>query len=259
MKSSLALLAAAVGTVTAHYNFESLIVNGQGTNPYEYVRRVKNSNSPVEVATSPNMICNVGGNDADSRAATKTYTVKPGDQVGFDINSDLGHPGPLNVYMSKAPSGVSASNYLGDGDWFKVYAATTSRIDQQQGLQWTTFPNSQGVHNFTFTLPSTLPPGEYLLRGEHIGLHGAGSFGGAQFYMGCAQLKVEGNGNGTPSPLVKIPGVYTGNEPGVLIGIYWPIPTVYQNPGPATWPNRCEDHTINLWGRASDGDCTPSR
>ncbi|KEY64195.1 hypothetical protein S7711_03485 [Stachybotrys chartarum IBT 7711] len=258
MKSAILVLAAAAAPVFAHYNFESLIVNGVGTGPYEYVRRVKNSNSPVESVTSPNMVCNVGGNDADSRAATRTYTVAPGAQIGFDVNSDMGHPGPLAVYMSRAPTGVAASDYLGDGEWFKVYQATTRSISPSTGLSWATFPNNVGVQNFTFTLPSQLPPGDYLVRPEHIALHGAGSFGGAQFYLGCAQIRVTGNGNGVPSPTVRFPGAYNGREPGILIGLYWPVPTSYVAPGPATWPNRCEDHTNNFWGSASDGDCTPS-
>ncbi|KAH7324723.1 glycoside hydrolase [Stachybotrys elegans] len=259
MKSSLLVALAAVAPAFAHYNFESLIVNGQSTGPYEYVRRVKNSNSPVENASSPNMICNVGGNDADSRAATKTYTVAPGAQIGFNVNANLGHPGPLYVYMSKAPSGVSASDYLGDGEWFKVYALTTDRIDPNTGLSWASFPNSQGITNFSFTLPQNLPAGDYLVRPEHIGLHGAGTFGGAQFYMGCAQIRVTGNGNGTPSPTVRIPGFYTGREAGILINIYWPPPQSYGSPGPAVWPGQCEDHTPNPAGRTSDGDCTPMR
>ena len=252
-----ALAAAAVlpSAALAHYNFESLIVNGQGTEPYQYVRQTTNSNSPVEDVTSPAMVCNQGGNDADIRAKTQTHDVLPGDEVGFDINSELGHPGPLAVYMSRAPDGTAASDYTGDGDWFKIYSATTSSITDE-GLQWASFPNSVGAQNFTFTLPEDLAPGEYLMRGEHIGLHGAGSFGGAQFYMGCAQLKVGGSGAGVPEPTVSIPGVYDGNEPGILINIYYPAPTSYDAPGPATWPDACEDHTVNLWGQESDGDCS---
>lgn len=69
----------------------------------------------------------------------------------------------------------------------------------------------------TFTLPASLPSGQYLVRAEQIALHVASSFGGAQFYISCAQINVVGGGSGTPGPLVSIPGVYTGNEPGILI------------------------------------------
>lgn len=37
-----------------------------------------------------------------------------------------------------------------------------------------------------FTIPKTIPPGEYLVRVEHIGLHQAYE-GKAQFYMECLQ------------------------------------------------------------------------
>jgi hypothetical protein len=51
----------------------------------------------------------------------------------------------------------------------------------------------------------------YLLRIEQIALHAAQQPGGAQFYVACAQLAVTNGGNGTPGPLVSIPGLYTGN------------------------------------------------
>lgn len=223
MKQSLIALAATAASVSAHYNFESLIVNGEITNPYQYIRRTTNSNSPIEDVTSNNMVCNQGGQDAAIMASTETITVQAGDELGFDVNSDLGHPGPLAVWLSKAPSGTSAQDYLGDGDWFKIYAATTREIIPNYGVDWAVFPGSRGIHNFTFTLPAQTPPGEYLLRAEHLAIHAAGSFGGAQFYIGCAQLKVEGgNPAAVPGPTVKIPGVYNGRESGILFNPYWP-------------------------------------
>lgn len=251
----LALLAAAgvLPGALAHYNFEALIVNGETTGPYEFVRRTTNANSPIEDVTSPNLACNQGGSDPDIMAATGTMTVQAGDQLGFTVNSELGHPGPQAVYMSKAPG--AASEYPGDGDWFKIYELTYSEITDQ-GLQWATFPNNAGVKNFTFTLPADVPSGEYLLRAEHVGLHGAGTVGGAQFYIGCAQINVEGGGSGTPGPTVQFPGAYDGTEPGLHINIYYPPPTSYTMFGPATWPNACSDHTANLDGQESDGDCT---
>ncbi|KAL8391781.1 hypothetical protein RB595_002115 [Gaeumannomyces hyphopodioides] len=260
--NTLATILAAAGvlpTALAHYNFESLVVNGKTTGPYEYVRRTTNSNSPIENVQSPHIVCNQGGLDAGIMAATKTHTVAPGDEVGFTVNSNLGHPGPQAVYLSRAPDGVAANQYKGDGEWFKVYSLTTASFSSTQGPVWATFPNSQGITSFTFKLPQNLPPGDYLMRAEHIGLHAAGSAGGAQFYIGCAQLKVTGSGSGKPGPTVKFPGAYTGSEPGILVNIYWPPLTSYAAPGPATWPNACEDHTPNLAGKPSDGDCTPTR
>lgn len=256
LSSFLAIAATVPVGVLGHYNFEALIVNGNITEPYEYVRQTTNSNSPITDITSDDMICNQGGLDADIRAKTNTYSVSPGDEVGFTIDVAIGHPGPLAVYMSKAPDGTATSDYLGGGDWFKIYELSTSSITDA-GLQWATYIDNQGIQNFTFTLPENLPAGNYLMRAESIAIHGASTVGGAQFYIGCAQLAVGGSGSGTPSPTVKIPRLYTGTEPGILINIYWPIPTNYTVPGPVTWPNACIDHTANLDGQVSDGDCTP--
>ena len=49
-----------------------------------------------------------------------------------------------------------------------------------------------------------------MADGTQIALHVAETYGGAQFYIGCAQINVEGGGSGTPGPLVSIPGLYTG-------------------------------------------------
>ena len=51
------------------------------------------------------------------------------------------------------------------------------------------------------------------LNNEQIALHSASNYGGAQFYIGCAQVNVANGGSGTPGPLVSIPGVYTGVSP----------------------------------------------
>lgn len=92
-----------------------------------------------------------------------------------------------------------------------------------------------GLTEATVTIPSSLPDGEYLLRIEHIALHSAGSEGGAQFYISCAQLSVTGGGGGSPGPLVSFPGAYSPTDPGILINIYWPVPTSYELPGPEVW------------------------
>ncbi|KAG8169365.1 hypothetical protein KVR01_000110 [Diaporthe batatas] len=215
MYISTAAVALLAGAASAHYNFESLIVNGAVTEAYKYVRRTKNSNGPITDVNSPDFICNNGGIDADTMAATETFTVAAGDQVGFKINEYIGHPGPLAVYLSKAPQ--TAKGYKGDGNWFKVYESSLSNKTADP-MVWASSAGG-GVRNFTFTLPKDLPAGEYLMRGEHLALHNAGTVGQAQFYMGCAQLKVTGSGAGTPGPTVKFPGAYNPQDPGILVNM----------------------------------------
>jgi len=124
-----------------------------------------------------------------------------------------------------------AKSETGQGDvWFKIF-----QIPAIANGVTITFP-ATGMTQVTFPIPASLPSGQYLIRTEHIALHVASTFGGAQFYISCAQVTVTNGGTGTPGPLVSIPGVYTGEEPGILIDIYFPIPTTYVQPGPAVWP-----------------------
>lgn len=85
------------------------------------------------------------------------------------------------------------------------------------------------------TIPSCIPSGDYLLRVEHIGLHSASSTNGAQFYISCAQIRVNGGGSRRPTDLVALPGAYSPTDPGILINIYYPVPTSYNNPGPSVF------------------------
>ncbi|KAF7965329.1 hypothetical protein HWV62_44474 [Athelia sp. TMB] len=118
----------------------------------------------------------------------------------------------LNVYLAKAPS-TGAAGWTPTGKvWFKVFQISAVT----DGGSTITFPtlNQPG---YTFTLPKSLPSGDYLLRSEHIAIHSASYYGGAQFYLSCAQITVTGGGSGTPGPLVAFPGEYTGYEPGYLL------------------------------------------
>jgi hypothetical protein len=92
-----------------------------------------------------------------------------------------------------------------------------------------------GATQVNVKLPASLPSGDYLLRVEHIALHSASSAGGAQFYIACGQITVTGGGSGTPGPLVSFPGAYKATDPGIMINIYYPVPTTYTLPGPAVW------------------------
>jgi cellulase len=98
------------------------------------------------------------------------------------------HKGPIIVYI--APT---ASNGAGNV-WVKLaesgYNSGTWAVD--------TLIANKGQHSFT--LPSVLAAGNYLIRPEIIALHEADAAynvnpaRGAQFYMECIQLQVTGSG-----------------------------------------------------------------
>ncbi|KAI0071147.1 family 61 glycoside hydrolase [Panus rudis PR-1116 ss-1] len=226
--SALASLAAAlVPAVSAHYRWTSLVQGSTVTAPYQFVRQNTNYNSPVTDVKSTDFRCNVGG--LASASSTQTAIVQAGSTVGVALDQAIYHPGVVNVYMAKAPGAASA--FDGSGTvWFKV-KEVTAVTDGGNSISWP----SVGLTQVTFTLPKSIPNGDYLIRVEDIALHVAQSYGGAQFYISCAQITVQGGGSGKPGPLVAIPGVYTGNEPGILININYPIPANYTQPGPPVW------------------------
>ena len=157
-------------------------MNGTTTPAWVNVRKTNNFNTqaPVTDVTSPDFRCY----DSQTDATATTITVAAGSQMGIMSDGTIYHPGVVNVYMAKAPGDVGS--FAGDGDvWFKVYqiSAVTN------GGQSISFP-AEGVPGVTFTLPSALPSGQYLVRMEAIALHVAQTFGGAQFYVSPALCRV---------------------------------------------------------------------
>jgi len=226
LPTAAALLAS---TASAHYTFPALIANGQTTTAWQYVRKTTNyqSNGPVTDVTSNQIRCY---ELSPGTPAPQTMTVQAGSSIGFTAQSSISHPGPLQFYMAKVPAGKTAASWDGSGNvWFKIFEQGPSI--SSGGLTWP----SQGQSKVTVPIPKSLPSGDYLFRVEHIGLHSAGSAGGAQFYISCAQITVEGGGNGSPGPLVSFPGAYKASDPGIQINIYYPVPQSYTPPGPKVW------------------------
>ncbi|KAF2840989.1 lytic polysaccharide monooxygenase [Patellaria atrata CBS 101060] len=201
---SVTALAACLNTVSAHYTWTSFIAGGTKTPAFQYVRKNSNMNSPVASVSSNDIRCNTGSQA--SAASTQTYTVAAGSTIGMALDQAVYHIGPILVYMSKAPGSVSS--YDGSGDWFKV--AEVGPTFSTGAWSWKTTEVSQ----YTFQVPASTPPGEYLVRFEQIGIHNAQGSGGAQFYINCAQVQITGNGGGSPGPLVKFPGAYKASDPG---------------------------------------------
>ncbi|ORY09132.1 glycoside hydrolase [Clohesyomyces aquaticus] len=222
--------AALLASITeGHYIFSQLIVNGKAIGgDYAYIRKNSNSYMPSftsEIVNSNDLRCNKGA----TAGSTATYAVNAGDTIGFKLffNEFIEHPGPGFVYMSKAPGWVNS--YDGSGQWFKVWESGVTGSPSTDS-NWGTWQKDR----IEFTIPKSIPSGEYLVRAEHIAIH-EGHVGKAQqFYMECAQLKISGGGNGNPSPMVSIPGLYSANDPGIAFN-KWNGPKSYVMPGPKVW------------------------
>ncbi|CBX96550.1 hypothetical protein IAQ61_005583 [Plenodomus lingam] len=228
----------------AHWNYDRIIVNGKIIgSPYQYIRKSNNTNAPLQNVNSTDMRCNSGASSG-TLLHTQTYTVTAGNRLGFAIHDTFGHPGPQQVYLSKAPG--SAAAYDGSGDWVRIYSLTYS-LNASAGasdglLKWAT----HRARTFNFRLPSELQAGEYLLRAEGLALHAAHKPDKAQFYVACAQIKVLGSGHSVPGPTVRFPGGYAWDSTGVLIPGFWSKITNYTAPGPALWPEgTVEAHVLD--------------
>jgi hypothetical protein len=192
-----------------HYTFPSI----DSTADWSSVRQTANfqSNAGLQDVTSEQIRCYTTG----TRSASVTTSVAAGGSVSFKASPNIFHPGPLQFYMAKVPAGKTAANWDGAGQvWFKIYAEKATASNG--GLAWA----SMNKGSVSVTIPKATPSGEYLLRIEHIALHGASQPNGAQFYISCAQISVTGGGSGTPAPLVSFPGVYKATDPGIKVNIY---------------------------------------
>ncbi|BCS28212.1 lytic polysaccharide monooxygenase auxiliary activity family 9 protein [Aspergillus puulaauensis] len=230
LPSALVLAAVASHGASAHYFFPQLIADGVTTEYFEYVREDTQGYMPYKNGYEGNDLrCNVGSDEFALQ--TKTYTVSAGATIGFatDFGAQIEHPGPLQVYLSRAPANVSY--YDGSGEWFKIYELGPAAFTNN-GIEW----GATGKSQFTFAIPPETPAGQYLVRIEQIALHGALQYGEAEFYFNCAQIEVISESTSTPGPTVSFPGAYTGYEPGILFDMYSKLYVNYTMPGPLVWP-----------------------
>ncbi|KAL0960588.1 hypothetical protein HGRIS_005622 [Hohenbuehelia grisea] len=228
-------LAAAAQLVAGHYIIPTLIANGTRSAEWAVVRTTANhwSNGPVTSVTDPALRC-YELDPSGGPGQTGVATVVAGTTVGFAVGTGQtwSHPGYFSAYLTPASPAANSPSAGSGQTWFKIWELSPT---------WTASGGyvfaSQNTQSVSFNLPKSLKNGQYLLRIEHIALHSASSFGGAQFYISCAQINVVGGGNSLPtSNLVSIPGLYNGREPGIMLNIYYdPSATGYKPPGPPVW------------------------
>ncbi|KKO97502.1 glycosyl hydrolase family 61 [Trichoderma harzianum] len=162
---------------------------------------------------STDLRCNEDG--VDSGLQTETVTITAASLIGFTPSNSISHVGPLMVYMAKAPGDPSDWNGAGQF-WFKINEWSP---DFSTGsINWPQL----GLLQYEFTIPSTLSNGEYIVSIEHLAVHNGANYGGAQFFVACGQVKVNGGSAGSPRPLVAIPGAYSPNDPGIYFNTSYP-------------------------------------
>ncbi|KAF2829647.1 hypothetical protein CC86DRAFT_443802 [Ophiobolus disseminans] len=208
MLSKTIIATALISAVSAHQNWHQLWINNE-TPGYQVGIRMPPSNSPVVDVTSNDMACNVPSTNG---GAVETVEANAGDSIKVKWDQS-GHPGPITHFLLPVEDAATATG-AGAG-WFKI-----DEVDYVDG-KWAN--EIMGANDMTheFKLPTGLPSGQYLLRSEMLALHGAQTVGGAQWYMGCAQLKITGTGTGSCGPTISIPGEYKAEDANIY------IPNVY--------------------------------
>lgn len=225
----LGLVALCFQNAFAHTYLSSVFLNNQLLPEGDCVRPHPRTewDFPIPLVTSPEMKC--GWYPANSPANRKC-PIAAGSSIGIqwhhNSNSpsddiiDPSHVGPIMFYLAKSDSG--------DGDvWFKIYE------DGFANGKWAVDRLIANRGRIDITIPSDIAPGNYLLRGELIALHGAYALNGVQPYVGCVELTISGSGNASPRG-VSFPGYYKNTDPGMLMSVYQPF-SKYIIPGPAVY------------------------
>ncbi|KAF9046517.1 glycoside hydrolase family 61 protein I [Panaeolus papilionaceus] len=224
---------------SAHTIFQQLYVNGVAQGQLTGIR-APDYDGPITDVTSNDVICNGGINPYHQPVSTAVIKVPAGAQVTAEFHHTLtsagtndaadpidpSHKGPVLAYLAQVPSATQSS--VTGLKWFKIYH---DGLDSSGS--WAVDKLIANKGKVSFTIPSCIPAGQYLLRVELIALHAAGSYPGAQLYMECAQLQITGGGSTSPAT-VSFPGAYKGSDPGITVNIYSGSKS-YTIPGPSVF------------------------
>ncbi|KAF9049502.1 hypothetical protein BDZ89DRAFT_1088925 [Hymenopellis radicata] len=199
-----------VSTVSAHSIFQELYVNGADQGHLNGIR-VPDYDGPITDVTSNDVICNGGINPYHTPISTTVIPVAAGTQVTAEWHHTLA--GLMPPSIERHADGRHRTwvvqiweDGFADGAW------GVDRLITNKG-------------KVSFTIPSCIAAGQYILRVELIALHGASSYPVLNFtFMECAQLQITGGGSTSPST-VSFPGAYKGSDPGITINIYYPTRT----------------------------------
>ncbi|KAJ8597521.1 glycoside hydrolase family 61 protein [Rhizopogon salebrosus TDB-379] len=198
--------------------------------PAPSIIRLVNTNFPVMGTSNPYINCG-----PDAQFASQVGNANPGSRLqllwvgGTDGSYNWLHNiGPLMHYMTMCEGSCSTYNST-YAEWFKISELGL----ESDGKTWyQDILTSRAPVNVT--IPSTLAPGQYLLRSEIISLHDALTEGGAQFYPACVQLNVGGDQTQGPtsSEECTFPGCYSDTDAGILTPNIFNPPIEYTFPGP---------------------------
>ncbi|EJF65162.1 glycoside hydrolase family 61 protein [Dichomitus squalens LYAD-421 SS1] len=245
--SAFVLAALAATSVEAHGYVQDVVIGSTHytgylpfSDPYynpppERIIRAIPGNGPVTDLSLIDVQCNgySDGGVVGTQPAPIYATVAAGSQVALNWTTwPASHVGPMITYLAEAPSDITKWLPGTDAVWFKIAEAGKTSDGKWAATDLLTASDSI----YTFTIPSKLKAGQYIVRHEIIALHAASVYPGAQVYPSCIQIEVTGSGAAFPtSGLVSFPGAYTADTPGIVFDVYNNASAPYPIPGPAVW------------------------
>ncbi|KAF3033509.1 hypothetical protein E8E12_004882 [Didymella heteroderae] len=231
-----AVLGAVAASVNAHGHLSDIKVDGTDFTAYDPSFQYQTP-APEVIEWScpecldngfvdPTMYTNVDkiACHKDATAGAKVAKVAAGGKVDIQWNTwPESHVGPVIDYMAKVDDATSAK--AADLKFFKIDAA-----GYEDG-QWAATKLINNNLTWSVTVPSSIAPGQYVLRHEIIALHSANQENGAQNYPKCINLEVTGSGTENPEGITA-DKFYTPTDPGIKVNVYGDNSN-YQMPGPA--------------------------
>ncbi|KAL4815029.1 glycosyl hydrolase family 61-domain-containing protein [Aspergillus spinulosporus] len=241
--SRLVSFASFLAAVNAHGYVQNIVVNGVyysgwEINTYPYMTdppvvaawQMPNSNGPVDVSngyTTEDIICNLNATNAAGYVE-----VAAGDKINLQWSAwpDT-HHGPVISYLADCGDDCTTVDKT-TLEFFKIDAVGLVDDSTVPGT-WGDDELIENNNSWMVEIPSSIAPGNYVLRHEIIALHSAGTEGGAQNYPQCFNLKVTGSGTDSPAGTLGTE-LYNLDDPGILVNIYTSLST-YVIPGPTLY------------------------
>jgi hypothetical protein len=160
--------------------------------------------NPILETNNISLSCNAPGNPAQAY-----IPIKAGQNITAVYYYWVHTVGPMIAWMAHCPNDDCYTADSSTLDWFKIGQKGLEEGTIELGTWFQkSFSRWDGSPSlWSETVPKGLRAGRYLVRHEIISLHNANN---PQFYPECANLEVEGEGEGYPDDryMVKIPGVW---------------------------------------------------
>ncbi|KAH8879596.1 hypothetical protein GQ53DRAFT_671620 [Thozetella sp. PMI_491] len=239
-KTFLAAVAGAA-SVAAHGHTSNIVINGASFQGYDPTSFPYMSSPPTVVGwtaadtdngfvdgsvyASGDIICHKSASNAGGHAV-----VAAGDSIFIQWDTwPESHKGPVIDYLANCGDAGCESVDKTTLEFFKIDEVGLIDYSLSNG-KWGSDELIANNNGWLVQIPSSIAPGNYVLRHEIIALHSAGSTNGAQNYPQCFNLQVTGSGTDTPAGVLG-ESLYTPQDAGILINIYTTLSS-YDIPGP---------------------------